>query len=81
MKPIKFKESNCVYAEHQPDYLPLPAFKDIDGLVISCWELSWRERLKLLFTGKMWLRILTFNGPLQPIIPEVDTPFEKKESE
>ena len=76
MKPIKFAEQNCVYAENQPEYLPLPAHKTDDGVVISCWSLSLRERLKLLFTGRLWWSVWTFNHPLQPQCPCIDKPFE-----
>lgn len=74
MRPTKFKGQNSVFAESQPEYLALPVFKDTDGEVISCWQLSVLERLKLLFTGKLWLSILTFNKPLQPQLPSVDKP-------
>ena len=76
MKPIKFKEANVTFAENQPEYLPLPAHKTEDGQVISCWQLSLSERIKILFNGKVWLRILTFNEKLQPLKPSVDRPFE-----
>lgn len=78
MKPIKFKEQNCVYAENQSEYLPLPACKrpEHNGEVISCWRLSIRERIKILFSGKLWLSLWTFDGPLQPQLPSVDSPFE-----
>jgi len=68
MKPIKFKEQNCTFAENQPEYLPLPAFKDNgpEGNVISCWELSFTERLRLLFTGKIWVSLMMFGKPLTP---------------
>jgi len=68
MKPIKFKEQNCTYAEDQPEYLPLPAFKNdsTEAEVISCWKLSFKERIKILFTGKLWVSLLTFNKPLTP---------------
>lgn len=68
MKPIKFKEQNCIYAENQPGYLPLPAFKDSgsEGQVISCWKLTFIERLRLLFTGRIWLALLSFHEPLTP---------------
>lgn len=66
MKPINFKEQNVVYAKDQPEYMPLPALKFEDGTVVSCWKLSWRELLKIIFTRKIWLGILTFNKPLQP---------------
>lgn len=77
MKPIRFKEQNCVYAENQPEYLPLPVHKTQNGTVCSCWKLSFRERLKVLFTGKVWMLVLTFNQPLQPQLPSIDTPFQK----
>jgi len=76
MKPIAFDEQNCVYAENQPEYLPLPVHKTDDGRVISCWRFSWWERLKVLVFGKMWYHVMTFNQPLQPQLPTVDSPFE-----
>lgn len=75
MKPIEFKEQNCVYAKDQPEYIPLPVHKTEDGMVISCWSLTWRERIKLLFTGKMWWMVMTFNAPLQPVKPDITSPF------
>jgi hypothetical protein len=76
MKPIEFPEHNCVYAKDQPQYLPLPVHKTEDGVVTSCWSLSWRERLKILFTGRIWWSVLTFNHPLQPQRPDVDNPIQ-----
>lgn len=68
MTPKKFKESNIVFAENQEEYEPLPAFKNnsVEGEVITCWNLTLRERFKLLFTGELWLMLLTFNQPLTP---------------
>ena len=69
MKIIRFKEVNVVFAEDQPEYLPLPVFKskEPEGECISCWELSLKERIKILFTGKMWLSMWTFHKPLTPV--------------
>jgi len=67
MEPKKFKESNVVFAENQEEYTPLPAFKDESGIVVSCWNLSFRERLRLLFTGSLWVSMMTFNQPLTPM--------------
>ena len=75
MKPIKFKEVNTTFAKDQPEYLPLPVYKSDDGVVISCWSMSIKERLQILFTGRLWLRMLTFNEPLQPQRPDVRSPF------
>jgi hypothetical protein len=66
MKPIKFKEQNVTYAENQPEYFPLPAHKDINGIVTSCWKLSFKERIRVLFKGNIWLCLWSFNKPLTP---------------
>lgn len=78
MDLVKFPEHNVVYAEHQPPYLPLPAYRfddDPEGRIICCWRLSWRERIRLLFTGRVWHHVLTFNRPLQPQMLDVESPF------
>lgn len=72
MKPIEFPEVNVTYAKDQPQYQPLPVFKDADGTVISCWKLSFKERMKLLRTGELWISMLTFNKPLTPLYPTVN---------
>lgn len=63
-----------VYAENQPEYKPLPVWKDSDGTVLSRWKLSWRERLRVLFSGDIYLWVSTFNHPLQPVTLQVDKP-------
>ena len=65
MKPIQFPEQTMVWAENQPPYLPLPAYTD-DRETISLWALTWRERIRALFTGRLWLRQLNFGAALQP---------------
>lgn len=74
MKLIKFREQTTVFAKHQNQYLPLPAHYTLDGTVTCCWELSFKERLRLLFTGKIWHQILTFNSALQPQALMIDKP-------
>jgi hypothetical protein len=68
MKPIQFPEANVTFAKDQPEYQPLPAFRNNSemGEVVSCWQLSFRERLRILFTGKLWVSLMTFNNPLTP---------------
>lgn len=70
MKPIKFKEQNCTFAQDQPEYIPLPAMRvdGAEGQVVSCWQLSLKERFKILFTGKMWISLMMFGKPLTPSI-------------
>lgn len=78
MKLIEFPEQTMVIAKNQPPYLPFPAYvdpQDPEGPVIGCWRLSLRERLKVLFTGRIWHCILTYRQPLQPQSLQTDRPF------
>lgn len=74
MKVIRFKECNFVYAEDQPEYLNLPCHKAKDGMVTSCWKFSLLERIKMILSGKIYLQVLTFNKPLQPLKMLVNKP-------
>ena len=66
MNPIEFREQNVVY--RKPDSMTdeecssLPICK-VDDMLISCWKLSWRERLRALFFGKVWLGVLGHGHP------------------
>lgn len=68
MTPKQFKEVNVTFAKDQPEYQPLPAFinDSTQGEVITCWNLSFRERLRVLFKGEIWLSLLSFNKPVTP---------------
>lgn len=76
MKPVAFPEENAIFAKNQPQYLPLPAFRDVglDGRVVCCWSLTWKERLQVLLRGRIWLQMLTFHKSLQPHKLTVDKP-------
>ena len=76
MDIIKFPECNVTYAENQPEYKPLPVLKMEDGEIVTCWKPSTWERLKILFSGRIWLSVLTFNNPLQPLLLSVNKPFK-----
>lgn len=57
MKLIEFPEVNLRIAEHQPEYQTMPVHrfkKSNEGEVVCCWQLTWRERLRVLFTGVIW---------------------------
>jgi hypothetical protein len=77
MKPIEFKEQNYVIAKDQPEYMPLPAYvekQDPTGRMTFCWQLSWLERIQVLFTGCVWHQTLTFGNLLQPQLLSVQKP-------
>ncbi len=70
MKPIEFPEANVTFAKDQPEYEPLPAYKkpnDPQGLVVVKFELSPEEMGEIFQNGTIYLSMLTFNQPLQPI--------------
>lgn len=77
MKLIEFPEQTVVIAKDQPQYNPLPAHRfdgDTRGRIACCWSLTWKERLRLLWTGRLWHQVLTFNEPLQPQLLTVEKP-------
>jgi len=79
MKVIHFKECNRTYAKDQLQYQNLPCHKTENGTVTSCWKLSFKERVKVLFTGVVFLRTLTFNKPIQPLLMAVDNPVQEED--
>ena len=64
------------YAKDQEQYKALPVYKTDDGIVVSRWQLTFKERLKILFSGNLWLTVLTFNSPLQPVKLTVVCPLK-----
>jgi len=74
MKPVEPPKregfDRVVFAKDQREYIPLPAniSRDLHGSVETRWRLTWREWFKLLFGADVYLNILTFRNPLQPIL-------------
>ena len=64
------------FAEHQPEYVTLPALvsRDEQRGVVTEWELTLDERGALFAGGRIRITILTFGQPLQPIAVEVVEP-------
>lgn len=67
MEPIKFDGVNVVYGENQPEYMPLPAHRNDNGDVMTCWKLTDEEIQQVVKNGCIWVGQLTFNQPLQPM--------------
>ena len=77
MKPISTRECNqTMIGRGGVQNLPC---RKLDGFIVSCWKLSVKERLKLLFTGRLWL--LVMGGSQPPVCLEVDKPQELEEEE
>lgn len=65
-----------VYAKDQPEYLPLPAIKREDGAILTRWMLTEQEKQQILEQGYIYLEVLTFNKPLQPLRLSTEAPAE-----
>jgi len=59
-----------IYAEDQPEYLPLPVSKTDDGVLMSEWEPTPEERAVLAAGGRIRIFTHTYNKPLQPFSVE-----------
>ena len=72
--------AEVVYGANQPQYVGLPVVREDDGLVVSRWHFSFKERVTILFGGSIWISILTFRKPLQPIKVETVCPVRYQSS-
>jgi hypothetical protein len=70
-----FEQFEVVFAKDQPQYMPLPVLPLNDGqVVISRWRMTWKDRLRLLWTGNVYLWIWSFGRPILPVAIECDEP-------
>lgn len=74
MRLIDFPERTKLIAEHQPEYLTMPAHISPEGVITCLWALTWRERLRVLIQGRLWHQIMTFHKPVQPQLISVHRP-------
>ena len=83
MQSLNFDGANVVFGAKQPEYIPLPAEDrgGKSGEILTCWELSPDELKRVQETGKLWLGVLAFGQPLQPVYLAVDKPepYDKKQ--
>ena len=69
MKPIEFKGWHKTLNPplgHENDVKGLPVWTN-DLVVVSCWKMSLREKVRLLFGAKIWLQIMTHKGTQPPV--------------
>jgi hypothetical protein len=84
MEPIKFAESNRELQKPvgmtDEECSSLPTFTD-GKQSISCWKPSLKERLSILFHGRVWLSVCS--GVTQPPVwlSGAKTVFEKPQKE
>lgn len=76
MTPVEFPQQTVILAKDQQQYQPLPAHVTVTGVITSCWEMSQAEVDELVRTRKLWISVLAFGAPPQPIRPSADIPEE-----
>lgn len=77
MKPTKFDQQTDELQRPpsmtDEECAPLPVFRD-GQVCISCWRGTWWDRLRFLFTGRVWLWV--HMGRTQPpVYVGTDCPF------
>ncbi len=69
-KPVvaEFESIEVVYAKDQPEYLPLHVLRGNNkGAVLSRWTFTDEQRQAIADGADIFLDVLTFNQPLQPL--------------
>jgi hypothetical protein len=66
------EQFEVVYAADQPEYQPLPVLRTEKSLLM-CWRLTDEERAHIASGGDLFLCVLHFGQPLQPLLPIADT--------
>jgi hypothetical protein len=88
MLPIKFPEANCILAENQPEYTPLPVFveyKDVETAhkkatvtvawsMTACFELSDEEIEQIVKTRRLYHTQMVFGNNFQPVMLSTQNP-------
>lgn len=61
----------------------LPAYRtetsDGQPCFVSCWKMTWKERLQALFAGRVWLGVLGSGHP--PVWVAVTVPFPEGDAQ
>jgi len=68
MKTLDFPEVNVRIAEKQEEFSTLPAYYNSEeGSITYGFELSLDEIEKIVKTGKIWVKQLTYGNAMQPL--------------
>lgn len=76
MKPVEPHQQpggrRVVFAADQPQYDPLPAVIDSEGVIHTRWQLSADERRAVLDGSCLELMVWTFGQALQPVYLRIE---------
>ena len=83
MIPIEFKQQTVVLqkpsnmTDEQCGSMPILQLQN--GTCVSCWRMNWKERLRILLTGIVWVGVLS--GKTQPpIYVAASQPFSDEDA-
>lgn len=64
------------YAKNQPEYRPLRVLQSMKdaGQIMTRWTLTSEQRLAVFFGADIYLEVMTFHRPLQPLLITVGAP-------
>jgi len=80
MKPVKFPQANIEIAKSQDQYNTLPAHYDHESKVVTaCFKLTLDEVKNLVEEGHIFLQVMTFGKPLQPLSIHTSNPLDDQE--
>lgn len=71
MKPVDFADKNLMLTA--PGSGKLPALQTKDNCIVTCWEMSNKEKKEFEKTGKIWLTIIGLKHP--PVCMSVEQPY------
>lgn len=71
MKPVKFEDANGELTA--PGCGKLPVLQTRDNCLVSCWEMSEKEKKEFEKTGKIWLSVISLKHP--PVCLSVEQPY------
>ena len=82
MTPVKFKESNRTLGKPESmtdeECGSLDVYTDGESC-LSCWRMSFLERLRALFFGRVWLWVVFGHGTQPPVALECKRTAFRKE--
>ena len=61
---------DATFAKDQAPYVPLPVIVSMEfesRRATSRWRMSWKDRIRALLFGDVYVQMLTFGRPLQPL--------------
>jgi len=80
VKPISFKEQTKILKKPEgvkdDECSELPVWNEDKQRCISLWKANMFERIKFLFTGKIWLWVW-YGQSQPPVCVEIENPFKE----